>query len=296
MTTLGEAAEAVKAAGLKPPAIFVVGDVVRLREKIGWFDAPSVRPLFGTTVLVTRARAQASKLTTKLDALGARCIELPAIKIAPPPDAYRTVDQAIQRIADYDWLIFTSTNGVDAFFARLFAAGKDARALSRARLAAIGTSTAKRLRVYGLTADLMPGEFRAEGILAVLKEHLVAGARILIPRALEAREILPDRLREYGASVDVAPVYETVTEEDDPAAVRAMLAAGEIDFVTFASSSTVKNLVKLLGDAALLQKAKVIAIGPITAETCEALGIKPTAVAKEYTIDGMVSAIREHRG
>ena len=296
VTTLGEAAEAVKAAGLNPPAIFVVGDVVTLREKIGWFDAPSVRPLFGTTVLVTRARAQASKLTTMLDALGARCIELPAIKIAPPPDAYRAVDQAIQRIADYDWLIFTSTNGVDAFFARLFAAGKDARALSRARLAAIGTSTAKRLRVYGLTADLMPGEFRAEGILAVLKEHLVAGARILIPRALEAREILPDRLREYGASVDVAPVYETVTEEDDPAAVRAMLAAGEIDFVTFASSSTVKNLVKLLGDAALLQKTKVIAIGPITAETCESLGIKPTAVAKEYTIDGMVSAIREHRG
>ena len=296
VTTLGEAAEAVKAAGLKPPAIFVVGDVVNLREEIGWFDAPSMRPLFGTTVLVTRARAQASRLTTKLDALGARCIELPAIKIAPPPDDYEAVDAAIRRIGDYDWLIFTSTNGVDAFFARLFAAGKDARALSNARLAAIGKSTAKRLTVYGLHADLMPGEFRAEGILAALKGELVPGARVLIPRALEAREILPDSLRAYGASVDVAPVYETVTEEDDPAAVRAMLAAGEIDFVTFASSSTLKNLVKLLGDAALLQKAKIIAIGPITAETCESLGLKPTAVAKEYTIDGMVSAILEHRG
>ena len=296
VTTLGKAASAVKAAGLKPPAIFVVGDVVNLREKIGWFDAPATRPLFGTTVLVTRARAQASQLTKKLDALGARCIELPAIKIAPPSDAYEAVDAAIQRIADYDWLIFTSTNGVDAFFARLFAAGKDVRSLAKARLAAIGKSTAKRLKVYGLHADLMPGEFRAEGILSALKGELAPGARVLIPRALEAREILPDSLRQYGAAVDVVPVYETVTEQDDPAAVREMLAAGEIDFVTFASSSTVKNLVKLLGDAALLKKAKIIAIGPITAETCEILGLKPTAVAKEYTIDGMVSAIREHRG
>lgn len=294
-TTLGEAAAAVKAAGLKPPAIFVVGEVVKLREKIGWFDNFATRPLFGTTVLVTRARAQASALTTKLDALGARCIELPAIKIAPPPDRYQAVDAAIERLSTYDWLIFTSTNGVDAFFARLFAAEKDARSLANARIAAIGKSTAQRLKAYGLSADLMPGEFRAEGILAALKGELSPGARVLIPRALEAREVLPDSLREYGAVVDVAPVYETVTEEDDPAFVRELLAAGDIDFVTFASSSTVKNLVKLLGDAALLKKTKIIAIGPITAETCASFGLTPTAVAEEYTIDGMVSAIRAHR-
>ena len=141
----------------------------------------------------------------------------------------------------------------------------------------------------------MPGEFRAEGIIAALKGVLKRGERLLIPRALEAREILPESLREYGAVVDVAPVYETVTEAEDPARVRELLAAGAIDFATFASSSTVKNLAKLLGDASLLKKTKIIAIGPITAQTCESLGLMPAAVAEEYTIDGMIRAIREHR-
>ena len=295
VTTVGEAAAAVAKSGLKPPAIFIVGDVVNLRDKLAWFDKPEVRPLFGVTVLVTRSRAQASQLTMKLDALGARCIELPAIRIMPPPDNYKAVDAAIGNLAVYDWLIFTSANGVDAFFARLFAAGKDARSLARAKLAAIGRATAKQLKKYGLNADLMPGEFRAEGIIAALKGVLKRGERLLIPRALEAREILPESLREYGAVVDVAPVYETVTEAEDPARVRELLAAGAIDFATFASSSTVKNLAKLLGDASLLKKTKIIAIGPITAQTCESLGLTPAAVAEEYTIDGMIRAIREHR-
>lgn len=294
VTTVGEAAAAVVKSGLKPPAIFIVGDVVNLRDKLAWFDKPEVRPLFGVTVLVTRSRAQASQLTMKLDALGARCIELPAIRIMPPPDNYKAVDAAIGNLAAYDWLIFTSANGVDAFFARLFAAGKDARSFARAKLAAIGRATAKQLKKYGLNADLMPGEFRAEGIIAALKGVLKPGERLLIPRALEAREILPESLREYGAVVDVAPVYETVTEAEDPAAVRELLAAGAIDFATFASSSTVKNLAKLLGDASLLKKTKIIAIGPITAQTCESLGLTPAAVAEEYTIDGMIRAIREH--
>lgn len=294
VTTVAKAAEDVAKAGLKPPAIFVVGDVVKLREDLAWFDRQEVRPLFGKTVLVTRARAQVSKITEKLEALGARCIELPAIRIVPPADGYEAIDAALSLLSSYDWLIFTSTNGVDAFFGRLFAASKDARDLARTRVAAIGKSTAARLKDYGIIADIVPEEFRAEGISSALKGELAPSERVLIPRAQEAREILPENLREYGAIVDVAPVYETVMADEDAAQVRKMLAAGEIDFVTFASSSTVKNLIKLIGDISLLKKARGIAIGPITAQTCEELGLKPAAVAREYTIDGIVEAIREN--
>ena len=291
MTTVGTAAADVAKAKLKPPAIFIVGEVVKLREKLAWFDRPSTHPLFGRTVLVTRARAQASKLTMKLENLGARCIELPAIQLTDPADHFEAVDAAISRLASYDWIIFTSTNGVDHFFDRLLLANKDARDLAHTKLAAIGKATAARLRNYGLVADVVPAEFRAEGILAALKNELVPGERVLIPRAQEARELLPESLREYGATADVAPVYQTVAADTDAEPVKKLLAAGEVDFVTFTSSSTVTNLVKLLGDASLLQSAKAVCIGPITAETCRRNGIEPTAVASEYTIDGLVEIL-----
>jgi uroporphyrinogen III methyltransferase/synthase len=289
VTTIGQAAADVAARGLKPPAIFLVGEVAALRDKLAWFDK---RPLFGKKVLVTRAREQASILTTALEELGAECLEAPAIKIVPP-ESYAALDTAIGGLAAYDWLIFTSANGVDHFFARLHQAGRDARALGGSKVAAIGVATAERLRRQGILADVVPAEFRAEGIIAALEDLVRPGMKVLIPRAEVARDILPDKLRELGAAVDVVTAYRTVSGGSDGADLAARLSAGAIDLVTFTSSSTVTNLLDLLGTdgPALVAKAKVACIGPITAATCLDKGIKPDIVADEFTIAGLVEAI-----
>lgn len=294
MTTVGTAAEDVAKAGLKPPAIFIVGDVVNLREKLRWFDEPKTHPLFGKTVLVTRARSQASKLTARLEQLGAKVIETPVIRIEDPADDYAALDSAIGNLSDYQWLIFTSVNGVEHFFARLLAAGKDARAMGYAKVAAIGSATAEKLKAYGIIADVLPQEFRAEGVLEALKGTLPPHAKILLPRAQEAREILPEKLREQGALVDVVPAYRTVAAAVDGEALKAQLAGGEIDLVTFTSSSTVTNLIQIVGSAAALAGVKTAAIGPVTADTANKNGIEPDIVAKKYTIDGLVEAIKEN--
>ncbi|WP_443869485.1 uroporphyrinogen-III synthase, partial [Mitsuokella multacida] len=244
----------------------------------------------------TRARSQASKLTACLEELGARIIEKPAIAIAAPDDGYAAVDAAIAKLDSYQWLIFTSTNGVERFMQRLFAAGKDVRALGYAKVAAIGQTTAKKLQSYGIRADVVPQEFRAEGILESLKGKLPPHAKILLPRAAVAREILPENLREQGAEVDVVPVYQTVMAEtsvEERATLREELENGEIDFVTFTSSSTVVNLVKLLGGIEPLKGVKTACIGPVTAETARKHGIEPAIVASRYTIEGLVEAMRE---
>ena len=289
ITTVGNAAADVARQGLKPPAIFIVGDVVTLREKLAWFD---MKPLFGKTVLVTRAREQASALTSQLEERGAQCIEAPAIKIVDP-ESFAIVDEAIQSLAGYDWLIFTSTNGVDYFFNRLHKAGLDSRALATAKVAAIGVQTASHLERFGIRADIIPLEFRAEGIVEALTDLVKPGMKVLIPRALIARDILPIKLAEMGAQVTVAPAYRTVLGETDGKMLAAKLAQGEISLVTFTSSSTVTNLLELLGEGGseLVAKAKVACIGPITAATCIENGIKPDVIADEYTISGMVKAI-----
>ncbi|MBF1682457.1 MAG: uroporphyrinogen-III C-methyltransferase [Selenomonas artemidis] len=293
VTTVGEAAETVVRAGIRPPAIFIVGDVVKLRDKLRWFDRPATRPLFGKRILVTRARVQASALTEKLTALGAACIEAPVIRIAPPADGYAVLDGAIAELNAYQWLIFTSVNGVEHFFARLHAAGKDTRALGYARVAAIGAATSAALRAFGIRADLVPPEFRAEAVAEELRPLLPPRARILLPRAQEARDVLPDTLRAHGATVDVVAAYETVPEIED-AAIAQRLASGEIDMVTFTSSSTVKNLVKMLGNITPLQQVKIACIGPVTADTARSFALEPDIVAKEYTIDGLVRSIKEY--
>ena len=293
VTTVGEAAETVVRAGIRPPAIFIVGDVVKLRDKLRWFDRPATRPLFGKRILVTRARVQASALTEKLTALGAACIEAPVIRIAPPADGYPALDGAIAELNAYQWLIFTSVNGVEHFFARLHAAGKDTRALGYARVAAIGAATSAALRAFGIRADLVPPEFRAEAVAEELRPLLPPRARILLPRAQEARDVLPDTLRAHGATVDVVAAYETVPEIED-AAIAQRLASGEIDMVTFTSSSTVKNLVKMLGNITPLQQVKIACIGPVTADTARSFALEPDIVAKEYTIDGLVRSIKEY--
>ncbi|MBO6202846.1 MAG: uroporphyrinogen-III C-methyltransferase [Selenomonas sp.] len=291
ITTVGKAAEDVAKNGIKPPAIFIVGEVVKLRDSLQWFDNLSQRPLFGKRILVTRARSQVSKLTAKLENLGAEVLEAPAISMADPADNYAALDKAIDHVADYHWLIFTSANGVERFFARLFKSGKDARALGYAKIAAIGSATAEKLKQYGLVADLIPQEYRAEGVVEALKGKLPPHAKILIPRAEEAREVLPDTLREMGAEVEVAPAYRTVCGQVDGEALAAELKEGNIDMVTFTSSSTVKNLVDIIGSAEVLKDVKTACIGPVTADTAKSLGVEPDIIAKEYTIDGLVEAI-----
>ena len=294
-TTVGTAAEDVAKAGLKPPAVFIVGEVVKLRESLKWFDDAESRPLFGKRILVTRARSQASKLTAALEQMGAQVIEAPAIELQAPADDYAALDRALGHLQDYKWLIFTSANGVEHFFKRLALGGEDTRALGYARIAAIGAATAAKLTEYGIRADVVPGEYRAEAVLEALQGKLPPRAEILIPRAEEAREILPDTLRAQGHRVDVVPAYRTVQAEADGASLREQMEGGKIDLVTFTSSSTVTNLLKIIGDAGPLRQVKTACIGPVTAETARKKGIEPDIVAEEYTINGLVKAIAERK-
>ena len=293
-STLDDAADMAKREAIKPPCIFLVGDVVKLRKDLAWFDNVAMKPLFGKKILVTRSRAQASKLTFQLEELGAECIEAPAISIKAPSDDYKALDKAIGCLDKYNWLIFTSANGVEHFWQRLDEAGKDARALANAKICAIGSATADALKAHGLVADVIPDRYQAEGIIEALKGEIKEGTKVLIPRAAEAREILPEALRKAGAEVDVVPAYETVMGDGDAEEIKKELAAGNIDAVTFTSSSTVTNFLKLLGgDTALLNKVKLGAIGPITAETMKKNGLTVSVEAKEYTIDGLVEALKE---
>ena len=294
VTTLERAAADVAAKNLKPPAIFIVGEVVNLRGKLNWFDN---KILFGKKFLNTRARLQASKLTAKLENLGAEVIEFPTIKITAPTDNFAKLDAAIKILNSYDWITFTSTNGVEKFFERLKTFKLDARAVGTAKIAAIGTSTAEKLLNYGIIADLIPKEFRAESLIDSLKENLLLTPysllpKILIVRAEIARDILPTELKNFGAEVTVAPAYKTISAVENAAEIKNLLDAGEIDCVTFTSSSTVENFVNALG-AEILSKTKTAAIGPITAQTLKKFGVDADIIASEFTIDGLVDAIKK---
>ena len=294
VTTLERAADDVDAKNLKPPAIFIVGEVVNLRGKLNWFDN---KILFGKKILNTRARLQASKLTAKLENLGAEVIEFPTIKITAPTDNFAKLDAAIKILNSYDWIIFTSTNGVEKFFERLKNFKLDARAFGTAKIAAIGTSTAEKLLNYGIIADLIPKEFRAESLIDSLEENLLPTPysllpKILIVRAEIARDILPTELKNFGAEVTVAPAYKTISAVENAAEIKNLLDAGEIDCVTFTSSSTVENFVNALG-AEILSKTKTAAIGPITAQTLKKFGVDADIIANEFTIDGLVDAIKK---
>ena len=290
-TTVENAAADVKKYGLKPPAVFIVGNVVALRDSLKWFDN---KILFGKNVLITRAREQASKLTAELENMGAGCIEAPVIKIGPPDDGFAGLDKSIEDIAKYSWIIFTSTNGAEKFFDRLYYKNRDIRALGGARIAAIGQSTAQKLLTYGIKADIVPKEFFAEGLLEKIQPFVDADSNILIPRAKEARTVLPDALRSIGAKVDVVQCYKTIAADCDYSDVIAKLENREIDVVTFTSSSTVTNLLSLLnGRKDLLNGVVKACIGPITAKTCEQNDIKPDITAKVYTIKGLADAIRD---
>ncbi|MFZ0726679.1 MAG: uroporphyrinogen-III C-methyltransferase [Desulfobacterales bacterium] len=291
--TLATIVERVRQAGLKAPAIIVVGEVVRLRDKMQWFDN---RPLLGKRIVVTRARAQASDLVRQLAELGAECLEYPTISVEPPLD-WTPVDRAIDRIDGYDWLIFTSVNGVKSFFGRLFSRGRDIRALGHIGTAAIGPATAAGLLEFGLTSDIVPESYQAEAVIAAFEKIKVSGRKILLPRAAEARPILPQQLAKMGAVVDEVPVYRTLPAADGAKDLVVRLAAEEIDMITFTSSSTVTNFTSLLPRDRfedLIRPVTIASIGPITTETAGKLGFKVHLTAESFTIPGLVAAIVRH--
>ena len=292
--TLADIVKKAETAALEPPTVIVVGEVVKLRAKLNWFES---RPLFGTTVLVTRPREQAGEFAELLTEYGARVIAFPTIAIVPPSD-WDALDRAITDLPRYDWIIFTSVNGVRFFFERLRALGRDTRALGRARLCAIGPRTAEALAAAGLTADRVPPEYQAEGIVEVLEKENLKAARVLIPRAEVARDLLPDELRGRGAEVTVAVAYRTARPDTDVMLLKEKLRKGEVGVVAFTSSSTVRNYVELFADPgearALTQNAVVACIGPITADTAEAYGLKVGIRAKANTIPALAEAIVGH--
>ena len=284
--TLATLPRLIEERGLKPPATIIVGEVVRLREKLNWFER---LPLFGRRIVVTRARDQAGTLGAKLQALGADVIELPTIEIVPASD-YGPLDRAIAELAGYDWLIFTSANGVRHFLERLDRSPQDLRAL-RARICAIGDATKLAVEKLHLKVDLIGQEYVAESLVEAFQNVDLAGKRALLPRAAVARDLLPRKLRERGASVDVVEAYRTVVPEG--AGRRAAEIFGtshKPDWITFTSSSTVQNFVEIAG-AKALESVKVASIGPVTTATAGKLGIEVTVQATVYTSDGLIHAI-----
>ena len=273
--TLATIASAAADAAVKAPAIALFGDVAALRDQFAWLES---RPLHGVTVAVTRARSQASGLVRQLRDLGAAVIEAPAIRIVP-------LDGPAPELERFDLLCVTSPNGVRCLFERLAAAGRDARALARVRVAAIGPGTAAALREHGVIADVVPERFVAEGLIEALAD--VPVERVIVARAAEARDVLPGALRDRGAEVEVLALYETVAEPLSESQLTALAAA---DYVTFTSSSTVRFLLEAAG-AEAVAAARLVSIGPITSEALRASGLEPDVEADRHDIDGLVAAL-----
>ncbi len=274
--TLATIASAAGEAGVRAPALVVVGAVAGMRDALAWFES---RPLAGATVAVTRARAQASGLASRLADLGASVVEAPAIRIVP-------LDGPAPSLSGYDLVCLTSPNGVRLLFDRLAAAGLDARALAGARVAAIGPGTASALRSHGVIADVVPERFVAEGLVDALAGVQVR--RALVARAAEARDVLVDALRERGAEVDVVALYETVAS---PLTEAQLAAVADADYVTFTSSSTVRFFLESAGEVAGRLRARIVSIGPVTSGTLREHGLEPDIEATRHDIDGLIEAL-----
>jgi uroporphyrinogen III methyltransferase/synthase len=287
--TLADIAARVEAAGFKAPAVAIFGDVVKLRESLNWFET---RPLFGKRIVVTRTRKQAGALSSRLRELGADVFELPTIRIEPPTDR-KAFAQMVADVHGYDWLVFTSPNGVDAFFEAFYKVYNDARDIGGVRIAAIGPATAAKVREQRLSVELQPEEFVAEAVVkAFQKEGSVENLRILIARAQEARDVLPEELTKLGAIVDVAAVYRTVPETEDVSGGIARFREEGADMITFTSSSTAENFMAL--KLPMPADMKTASIGPITSATMRGLGLKVDVEAVRYDIPGLVGAILSH--
>ena len=290
--TLATLPDLVKETDLKPPALIIVGEVVALRDRLNWFEK---RPLLGRRMIVTRSQAQASDLTARLEALGAEVIEAPAIRIEPPADLSDLRD-AVRRCDVFGWIVFTSVNGVDAFFSTLRADGLDARALAGRRVAAIGPATADRLAQCGIRADLQPEKFTGLAVAEALATMgNLAGVHMLLPRADIAPKELIEALTGRGAVCHEVVAYRTVPDAAGSEAAAAMLDAGGADWLTFTSSSTVRNFLDAVGaDRARASRARIASIGPTTSATLREAGLEPTLEAQTHTIPGLVDAIVAH--
>lgn len=294
--TLETITDIVREAGIKPPALVIVGEVVKLRSIIDWYER---RPLFGKKIVVTRTREQASELVALLEEQGADCLEYSTINIEPVAD-YSILDRELAHIDSCHWLIFTSLNAVTYFFRHLQAQGRDTRSLAGARIAAVGRTTGEELLKYGIKVDLLPEKFTGEGLAEALISTGIRGQRIVIPRALVARDILPDMLKEAGADVVIAPIYQNVPAKGRKEQLREELAEKKINMVTFTSSSTVTNFLTMVDAASeaelheLLDNVEIATIGPITSQTVEANGLHVAVQPETYTIADMVNAIVDH--
>lgn len=258
---------------------------------------PETKPLSGKRVVVTRATDQASGFAEMLVSAGAEVVEFPTIQTVPP-ESYDEVDRAVGELAGFDFVVFTSANAVKFFFRRLAELGKDARGLSGMKVVAVGPKTAAELMANGLEADIVPREFKAEGVIEALRPFDMSGKRVLFPRAEVAREVLPEKLREMGAEVVLAVVYRTVLPKADAEHILRLFREGGVSALTFTSSSTVRNFMAMAGDGVRehIKGVCVACIGPVTAQTCKELGLPVTVVPEDYTVDALLGALTEYFG
>jgi uroporphyrinogen III methyltransferase/synthase len=291
--TIEDIADKAEAAGFKPPAVTIVGDVVELRNKLRWFDN---RPLSGRKIIVTRAAEQASEFSSMLERRGATVLECATIKLVEP-DSWAELDSAITRLINFDWLILTSTNAVRFFFDRLETLGFDARAVGNCKICAVGPKTAEAIRKFGVRPDLIPADYKAEGVIADFKHLGISGKNVLYPHADRARDIIPQQLQEMGADVSAPVSYRNILPERLCPEALFALEKRCVDCISFTSSSTVLNMSHLLGIDLLTDMLKGVAvasIGPVTSKTCRDLGLKVDIEPTEYTLAALSDAIDKH--
>lgn len=292
VSNLKDIARIVEEKDIKPPAVMVVGEVVKLREKLKWYEN---KPLFGKRVLVTREHSEGFEA---LEDLGAEVIEFSTIKIVPP-ESWSELDAAIDKIESYNWLIFTSANGVKFFFKRFFEKERDIRDLKGIKICSIGEKTASFIKSFGIKVDLVPEQFNAEGLVKSFASGLTGnglkGLRFLLPRAEEAREVFPEKVRELGGEIDVATAYRTVKPELHGKRLRRFLKEGKISIATFTSAATFNNFMSIMEDDALglLKGVAIAVIGPVTARAVEKAGLKVSIMPEEATIEAMIKSIIE---
>ena len=289
--TLGDIADRAKENRFTPPAVFVVGDVVRLRAELEWFEK---RPLFGKGIVITRPEPQADEMAELLLREGARVIRFPTVRIAPP-ESWEGLDGALAHIEDYRWVVFTSANGVGFFLRRLKEVGRDVRDLKGVGICTIGPATAAAVEEMGLRVDIVPREFVSEGVVKAFQAVDLDGKRVLLPRAAVARDVIPRGLTELGAKVDVVVAYRTVNSGRKRPELDKLIGEGRVDVITFTSPSTVSNFFEIMGkDYALPADVKIACIGPVTEKAAVRAGLRVDIFQESYTVPGLVQSLLKY--
>lgn len=288
--TLEDIVREAEGRDFSPPAVFVVGDVVRLKEKLSWFEG---KPLFGKGIVITRPEKQSAEFASLLYEAGARVIYFPTIEIVAPDD-FTDLDRSVEHIESYDWIVFTSANGVKFFFQRFAAAGRDIRDLKGIKLCTIGPATASALDSYGLSVDIVPDDYISEGVVEAFAREDIRDKRVLLPRAEVARDVIPEGLTDLGAEVDVVVAYRTVSSGRNVGELFELIAQRKVDVVTFTSPSTVINFMDIIGEGTTLPShIRIACIGPVTKRAAEAAGFTVDIMHEPYIIAGLVGAIEK---